>query len=133
MRSLVPSDYSQVTFSGGSLAYDLSASGRSQVNIRGGSIGNRLIADYDSVITIHGSDFAVDGQLFGYGELTSMFRLAPTVDPPRQLTGTLLSGDLLDNSFYIGSNASIVLIPEPSTLLLLGLGGVALRRKHRAK
>jgi len=114
------------------VGYALYAKVRSQVNIFGGSIANRLIADYDSVITIHGSDFAIDGQLFGYGELTSMFRLAPTVDPPRQLTGTLLSGDLLDNSFYIGSNASIVLIPEPATLLLLGLGGIFLRRRRKA-
>ncbi|MFX1265698.1 MAG: PEP-CTERM sorting domain-containing protein [Promethearchaeota archaeon] len=35
---------------------------------------------------------------------------------------------LTDNDFYIGYNAIIILVPEPSTLLLLGLAAVMVRR-----
>jgi hypothetical protein len=41
----------------------------------------------------------------------------------------LTNGDPINNDFYIATNASIVLVPEPATLLLLGLGAVMLRKK----
>ena len=47
------------------------------------------------------------------------------------LTGTLHSGALLNNSFSISTDASITLIPEPATLSLLALGGLALLRRRR--
>jgi len=47
------------------------------------------------------------------------------------LTGTLLSGDPINNQFRIGNNAKIVLVPEPATIVLLGLGGLALLRRRR--
>ena len=40
------------------------------------------------------------------------------------------SGDPINNQFRIGNNGKIVLISEPATLLLLGLGGLALLRKR---
>jgi len=46
------------------------------------------------------------------------------------MTGTLASGDIINNQFRIGNTAKIVLIPEPATFLLLGLGGLA-RIFHR--
>ena len=63
-------------------------------------------------VFIYGHDFLVgdgleliDGRLYGRGELSGMW------------------GD--------GSSFSIQIIPEPATLLLLGLGGIALRQKIR--
>ncbi|MBA7632239.1 hypothetical protein ES703_39782 [subsurface metagenome] len=76
--------------------------------------------------TIIGSDFAVDGQPFGYGELTSIGYNGN--EPNRRLTGVLASGDLLDNNFCIyGDNAKIVLTPIPAPAgMLLGTIGVGL-------
>jgi len=85
-----------------------------------------------SLIQIFGYDFSVDGQPFSYGELTSILGGDPYDEPFRHLTGTLLSGEAIDCDFRIGDDAKIILaIPEPATVLLLGLGGLALRRKCR--
>ncbi len=84
------------------------------------------------MIQIFGFDFAVDGQPFGYGELSSILGGWPSDEPLRHLTGTLLSGELFDNDFRIGYDAKIVLIPEPASAVILGLGSLffALRRRH---
>ena len=103
----------------------------SQVTVSGGSISGELLADYEGILTFHGSDFAVDGTLVGYTELTSIFGGSIVDEPHKQLTGTLLSGDPINNQFRIGNNGKIVLVPEPATLLLLGLGGMALLRKQK--
>jgi len=121
---------SQVSMSGGSIGWSLVAHYGSHVSFLGGSIGRELIADQSGVLTIHGSEFAVGGVPFGYGELTSIFGSWYSNEPYRHLTGILASGDLIDNDFRIGHNAKIVLVPEPATLLLLCLGAVILRRKR---
>jgi len=126
-------DKSQIDITGGLIGFSLYANNNSQVSISGGLISNELIADNSSVLTIYGSDFAVDGLDFGYGELTSILGGGWNDEPARYLTGTLLSGDLLNNDFYIGHDASIVLIPEPATLLLLGLGAVMVMLKRKGQ
>jgi hypothetical protein len=87
----------------------------------------------ESQIKIFGSDFAVDGKPLGYGELTSILSGNPLDEPFRHLTGTLLSRELIDNDFRIGYNARIVLIPEPASAVMLGLGSIylTLPRKRR--
>jgi len=45
------------------------------------------------------------------------------------LVGTLANGDRVFNRFYAYDNASIVLIPEPATALLLAAGLLVIRRK----
>lgn len=127
-------DSTRVEISSGWITYYLSAYGSSEVTVSGGSIGDSIFAGYDSpddsVITFVGSDFAVDGETFGYGELSSIWGGGNWGEPRRRLTGTLASGVLLDNDFYIGGDSRIVLVPEPGTVLLLGLGGLMLRRKR---
>ena len=120
---------SRVSISGGSLSV-LGALSRSKVTVSGGSIINELFADYEGILTIHGSDFAVDGTPVGYTELTSILGGSCYNEPYRHLTGTLFSGESIANDFGIGKNGKIVLIPEPATLLLLGLGAVMVRRKR---
>ena len=113
---------SQVAISGGLTGLSLFAWDNSQVTLSGGTIGGSGLCLYQSsILTIIGSDFAVDGQPFGYGELTSI----DYDGHGRRLTGVLASGDLLDNSSYVsGENAKIVLtpIPAPGALLLGSIG-----------
>ena len=48
----------------------------------------------------------------------------------RRLTGTLDNGGVINNDFKIGGSvASIVLVPEPMSISLLGLGGLMLRKR----
>jgi len=146
-RYLFPDGNSQVNIFGGSIGSDLAAGGSSQtnisgglianylraydhshVNISGGSIGGDLAPTQWAVLTIYGSDFAVDGAPFGYGKLTSILGGNWQDEPLRYLTGILSSGQPIDNDFYIGHEASIILVPEPATIILFALGSLALRR-----
>jgi len=120
----------QVNISGGELDSYLFVAETGLVDISGGSIESDLFTYDQSRIQIFGFDFAVDGQPFGYGELTSILGGFPSIEPVRHLTGTLLSGELIDNDFYIGHDAKIILIPEPATVFLLGLGGLLIRKKR---
>ena len=86
-----------------------------QTLMTGGSIGETVDVFDDSILTIEGTGFN-----YPYGTIA---------DPEGILTGTFFNGDPIDIGFYVHDNASIVLVPEPATLLLLGLGGLILRRR----
>jgi len=121
---------SHVNISGGEIGnYLFYTYDNSQVNISGGEIGDLTLLS-ESKIQIFGSDFAVDGQSVGYGELASIFGGSYYHEPFRYLTGTLSSGEPINCLFLIGNDARIVLVPEPATILLLGLGALCFR-KHR--
>jgi len=129
-------DSGQINISGGSIEY-LSSFDSSCINISGGLIGYGYLPVVgvtlfdESIIQIFGYDFEVDGQPFGFGELTSILGDDPYNEPFRHLTGTLLSSEALACYFLIGHDAKIILIPEPVTILLLGLGGLILRKKRK--
>jgi hypothetical protein len=113
---------------GGTLEGYLYSKGSSEVEIYGGIFNDELIAGFDSTITIYGYDFEVDGWAAPYGIYESF--LGDAI-----LTGILANGDSVNTTIQIRDDAQLILapIPEPATLLLLGLGGLALIRKHRAK
>ena len=111
---------SQVNISGGSVG-DMYIHFSCQVNISGGSINGAWRLWMWGVLTISGSDFAVDGQPVGYGELTSIFGGYYGNEPPRHLTGTLAGGEPIDSDFYIGQYARIILIPPPQTIVVIDI------------
>ena len=117
-------DSSQVNIYGGTIAF--AASDSATATISGGTINSlwsgEELGEHTSVITVEGSGFN-----YPYG---------PIPDESGTLTGMLASGDPINAGFEIYGNASIVLVPEPSTLLLLSTSAASLafyvwrRRRH---
>ena len=61
----------------------------------------------------------IDGIPADYGQITA---------PSGTLTGMLSSGEPISTDFCIYDDASIVLVPEPATVLLLTFGVLLLRK-----
>jgi len=137
-------DYSQVNMSGGSIGFDLftwdtshavisdgliasdlNTFDNSEVIIFGGTIEGGLNIQSNSQVTIFGTNFAINGFPVDYGTYTSTDYISGI------LTGTLSNGDLMNNEFGIANDASITLVPEPTTLMLIGIGVLYLRRRNR--
>ncbi len=128
-RSMSCNENSLVNISGGSIGTFsgawLSVHRNSQLLITGGTIDASLSVYDDGQITISGSNFAIDGITVDYGQ----YYASNYPYGKGTLTGTLANGDILDGSFNIYDDASIVLVPEPATILLLSLGGLVLRKR----
>lgn len=138
------SDDSQINITGGSTVGGLQAHDNSQIYISSGSIGGQLqVFDYGKVtifggsiqgqinlkdrvtVTIYGSDFMLDGRVVS-GTITSLVSTYAT------LTGTLDDGSPLNNRLWFDSPyASLVILPEPATLLFLGIGILILIKRKR--
>ena len=107
-----------ITISNGSIDNSVVARENSEIYVSGGSVGDLYVWD-SGVMTIYGDNFN-----YGIGPITTNSGV---------LTGTLANGIAINSNFYINDTASIILAPEPATLLLLGLGAVMLRGKRGAK
>lgn len=145
---------STVTVSGGRVYEGIRAYNNSTVAISGGDVYG-FEAFHDSIITmsggsaigfavrtngtiyLDGTDFEIDGTPLVNGDKLSDF---VTFDTRRDyyngiITGILSDGTELNSNFFIyntdnyAGTADIYIIPEPTTLLLLGLGGLVLRKR----
>jgi hypothetical protein len=126
---LEANDASYVELTGGSVSGFLAASDDAIVVMSGGSVDDFIYAADNAIIEIVGADFAVDGALVPYGNLTAAVGT---------LTGTLDSGETVSNTFYQGDalgfySGTIRLIPEPHALLNLvaGVGCLAALPRRR--
>jgi hypothetical protein len=104
------------------------------ITVSGGTIGTiafyEIIAESSGMIYLNGSDFSVDGHILSIGESLRNYGVSYNIWLTGTITGTLQDGSSLNNIFFIeeATNADIMVVPEPATLLLLGLGAVMLRK-----
>lgn len=117
-----------IELAGGYVDFQVRADDSSYLAIAGGTIGGSSIADIrvlgSALIEIFGSDFAIDGIPVGFGDVSAL---------TGQLTGTLGSGELIDNDFehVLGAGTiRLMPIPEPGAGLLLAAGLIALARRR---
>ena len=113
---------STVNMTGGTV-HNLDASATSTVDISGGLVSN-LYAYNTSTVTLHGYDFRATGGLtldgdnvLGTGVLTGRW-----YGPDETIWAITISGN--------AAGATILAIPEPATLSLLALGGLAMMRRR---
>ena len=101
---------SHLSITGGRINSYVACVGRSQGNISGGTFGRNLQVWNDAVMSIFGYNFNFD-----YGEITG--------GSSNILTGTLASGEEINNEFSIWDDASIILVPAPGSLVGLEIVG----------
>lgn len=111
-------DQSTATICGGTINADLLAANQGTINLLGGTIEGWLRATDSGIINVYGTNFEYD----------------PTGAPDGLplLTGQWLDGTQFALPFYgDGSYNHVNLLPEPSSIALLGLAVVLLRRLTR--
>jgi hypothetical protein len=112
---IAATDSGMVNISGGIVSCPILATGSSTVNISGGVFSDTLYAAMSTTVYIHGKNFNLP-----LGEITAL---------TGTLTGTLDSGDAIQIPFIRDEGTAVILVPEPATLLFLGLGGLIISRR----
>ncbi len=121
--TLILFDHGQAELSGGRVSDNsMRIFDFSRLIITGGDIGPGVRSYGNSEVFIYGSNFQIDGVPVGYG---------PVPVPMGNLTGDLLNGQI-QCSFDIFDDSSVTLVPEPVSVVVLGLGGVALILRRKA-
>jgi hypothetical protein len=112
-------DESVVNMFGGTASFVIGGLDSSVINLRGGTIRSVGANSSSATINVFGFDLAKTdtGGTWGVGQVTGFWQ-----------DGIPFSIDLRSDTY-----ASVNLIPEPATLLLLGVGGVFLFRKTLRK
>ena len=134
--------------SGGDLGFNTHIESGGVLNVAGGDFGGTFAAGFAGIdildggtINFTGSEFFINGEAIDTAG--GVFVIA---DRDVALTGTLADGsdinftlnstralnDNFSNLFEAGSTVTVTVIPEPTSLALLGLGGLLLARRRRA-
>jgi len=125
---------SEFNIYGGSIDGPLTGSDNSAVNISGGWFDFVIVEDFSilNIISGHGGL----GDLSATGGSINLYAYDVLYDPTGGYYGEgLLTGKYLSNDHYFdydlheGTYSHITVVPEPISLLLIGLGGLFLRKR----
>ncbi len=118
--------------------FGLGARGDSEITVSGGTLYGDLVAYDNGKIYLYGSDFSVGGVDLSNGESLRGFGISEeyvgTSALTGTITGTLLDGTSLNTIFRISEddiNADIIIVPEPMTISLFGLGALAIFKQRK--
>jgi hypothetical protein len=124
---------STVIINGGTIGANVESAGDAIIEIHGGTIAGSLLSHGNGTIYLYGSDFRVGGHRLGSGDNLRDYGTIDGSYLTGTVTGILEDNSILNNQFNIllnDLNADIIIIPEPATLVLLGLGGLWLRKRR---
>ncbi len=136
------SELSKAVIYGGTIG-DVSAFWDSVIDIRGGTLSGTITSGIlgnsyvdQSRIRLAGTDFWVNGTAVGPGQYLSAYAvegLSPYGFPclTGTMTGILADGNILNSTFYIADEADILIIPEPTSFVLLALGALFIQKRNQ--
>lgn len=99
--------------------------GTSIVYLNGAQLHGRMTAYNDSVFVLSGEDFSINGIKVTNGEYNGVGLEYPYFD----VSFISSQGIAFSYDFFLNDNSRLVLVPEPATLLMLGIGGLLLRKR----
>ena len=131
--ALYGDDNATISMTGGQAA-NIIAYGSSTVTVSGGLISGGFEQSQNGIIYLDGYNFQVIDPSGNKTTLSNGDKLRDFVTYTGTITGVLADGSVLNNIFSAGGRAGtgdIVIIPEPASLSLLGLGGLLLSRRRQ--
>jgi hypothetical protein len=137
---------SQIVINGGTITFvgspgaGINAWDSATIEVRGGTF-DTLVTQFDNhasgiggggTIYLYGDEFSVDGHPLQYGQSLRDYAAISGPNLTGTVTGRLLDGSLFNVPFTIieganGPGGDIIVVPEPCTIALLGLGLPLLR------